>query len=158
MTQAKCLLEIGIRQTNQSLVFGTNVGTYRNYSNIDKYLVQHCTQIGIHRHTMHDFRHTFCTRAYEAGLPDKTIQDLMGDADLKMLMGTYVHISNSKRKATIKELDEYYDMLYHPVSNSPDTNIHQLVSADFIKKRSDSKGDATSRVEMIMNKYYDIMH
>ena len=158
VTQAKCLLEIGIRQTEQNLVFGTNVGTYRNYSNIDKYLVKHCAQIGIHRHTMHDFRHTFCTRAYEAGLSDKTIQDLMGDADLKMLMGTYVHVSNSKRKATIKELDEYYDMLHHPVSNSSDTNIHQLVSADFIKKTSDSKGDATSRVEMIMNKYYDIMH
>ena len=50
----------------------------------------------------HDFRHTFCTMLYDAGVDLKTAQKWMGHADMKMIQTIYTHLSESKEKEAEK--------------------------------------------------------
>lgn len=86
--QKKQLTKIGIMQTKESLVFGTKTGKHKDIKSINLSLRRICKRIGIQEHTSHDLRHTFGTRAFEAGLEPKTIQTLLGDASLSMMMNT----------------------------------------------------------------------
>lgn len=43
----------------------------------------------------HTFRHTFATRALEAGVEPKTIQKYLGHATIQMTMDLYVHVTDS---------------------------------------------------------------
>ena len=43
--------------------------------------------------TPHIFRHTFCTRMIEKGMDIKTLQYLMGHADVKTTLDVYTHLS-----------------------------------------------------------------
>lgn len=46
----------------------------------------------------HDFRHTYCTMLYEAGVDLKSAQKWMGHADEKMIMQIYAHLSEAQEK------------------------------------------------------------
>jgi integrase len=47
---------------------------------------------GMDRHTVHTLRHTFATRALEAGVPVKAVSQIMGHAGSRITMDTYSHI------------------------------------------------------------------
>lgn len=47
----------------------------------------------------HDFRHSFCTMLYDAGVDIKTAMKWMGHSDEKMIMHIYAHLSEKKEKA-----------------------------------------------------------
>ena len=47
---------------------------------------------GAHSHTIHALRHTFATRALEAGVPVKVISQIMGHAGSRITMDTYSHV------------------------------------------------------------------
>jgi integrase len=44
----------------------------------------------------HDFRHSFCTMLYDAGVDIKTAMKWMGHSDEKMIMHVYAHLSEQK--------------------------------------------------------------
>ena len=109
--QRKTLAKIGIMQTKASLVFGTKTGNHKHLKSINLSLSRICKRIGIPRHTSHDLRHTFGTRCFEAGLEPKTIQTLLGDSSLSMMMNTYIHVSNRMQAKKMKQLNDYYKKL-----------------------------------------------
>ena len=49
----------------------------------------------------HAFRHTFATRATESGMMPKTLQDILGHADINMTMNLYSHVMDETK---IKEM------------------------------------------------------
>lgn len=56
--------------------------------------------------TPHCFRHTFATRAYRAGVSEKTLQSMGGWADLKTMQNVYIHtqeedLENARRLLTL---------------------------------------------------------
>ena len=51
---------------------------------------------------MHTLRHTFATRAIEAGIRPKTLQELLGHANISITMNLYVHVTEEEKE---KELE-----------------------------------------------------
>ena len=54
--------------------------------------------------TGHDFRHTFATRCFEAGIPPKVVQKYLGHATLQMTMDLYTHVTEEKAQMDIEKL------------------------------------------------------
>ncbi|MDR0294028.1 MAG: site-specific integrase [Oscillospiraceae bacterium] len=49
-------------------------------------------EAGAGRHTVHALRHTFATRALEAGVPVKAVSQILGHAGSQITMDTYSHV------------------------------------------------------------------
>jgi len=50
----------------------------------------------------HALRHSYATRLFEAGVPPKTVQALMGHYDISITMDIYTHVKDSKLEAVDK--------------------------------------------------------
>lgn len=55
----------------------------------------------------HDFRHTYCTMLYEAGIDLKTAQRWMGHADEKMILRVYAHLTDRQEQRSAEKLRAY---------------------------------------------------
>ena len=55
----------------------------------------------------HDFRVTFCTMCYEAGVKIKTLQSWMGHADATMIMRIYAKLTEERELQDTTKLDDY---------------------------------------------------
>ena len=55
----------------------------------------------------HDFRVTFCTTCYEAGIKIKTLQAWMGHADATMIMDIYAKLTEERELQDTTRLDDY---------------------------------------------------
>ncbi len=65
-----------------------------------------CAAINVYGKMPHCFRHTFATRAYRAGVSEKTLQSMGGWADLKTMQNVYIHtqeedLENARRLLTL---------------------------------------------------------
>lgn len=58
--------------------------------------------------TAHAFRHTFATRALEAGMQLKTVQKLLGHANLQMTSDLYVHITSDFKQEEMQKLKDIF--------------------------------------------------
>ena len=55
----------------------------------------------------HDFRVTFCTICYEAGIPIKTLQYWMGHTDASMIMKVYAKLTAEKEQEGASILNDF---------------------------------------------------
>jgi integrase len=53
--------------------------------------------------SMHVFRHTFTTRAFESGLKPKTIQELLGHSSIQLTMDLYTHLTDDKKREEMEK-------------------------------------------------------
>ena len=72
---------------------GTPISRERVQSEIDRVLKK-INETGDHieRFTSHCFRHTFATRAIEAGMQPQTLKTILGHSSLSMTMDLYSHV------------------------------------------------------------------
>lgn len=57
-----------------------------------------CRAAGIERFTAHAFRDTFATRAVESGMQAKTLQEILGHADIGITMNLYAHVMEDTKR------------------------------------------------------------
>lgn len=76
-------------------------------SNYDSYLEKICNKAGIEKISMHTLRHTFATRCIEAGMKPKTVQNILGHANISMTMDLYVHVTEDEK---VKEMQKFEQM------------------------------------------------
>lgn len=57
-----------------------------------------CRDAGIERFTAHAFRDTFATRAVESGMQAKTLQEILGHADISITMNLYAHVMEETKR------------------------------------------------------------
>ena len=67
---------------------------------------KYCKSIG-HQLTAHQLRHGFATILYEAGIPDKDAQELLGHSSITVTRDVYTHIRNSRRNDTAAKLEAF---------------------------------------------------
>ena len=56
----------------------------------------------------HVLRHTFATRAIEAGMKPKTLQEILGHANIGVTMNLYVHITEDEKEKEIKKFEQAF--------------------------------------------------
>ena len=80
-------------------------------SNYDRYLEKICGKAGIERISMHTLRHTFATRCIESGMKPKTLQKILGHANLSMTMDLYVHVTEDEKEKEMQKFEEFYNIV-----------------------------------------------
>ena len=55
----------------------------------------------------HDFRVTYCTMCYDAGIPIKTLQKWMGHSDATMIMRIYAKLTNEREPLDIIAINNF---------------------------------------------------
>lgn len=74
-------------------------------SSYDTHLYKLCDKAEIKRFSMHALRHTYATRAIEAGMQPKVLQKLLGHSSIKTTMDRYVHITTDSMDQAIKQFE-----------------------------------------------------
>ncbi len=59
--------------------------------------------------TMHQFRHTFCTMLFNAGVDIKTAQAVLGHSDVSVTLRVYTHLEEKQKKRSIDKLNGYIE-------------------------------------------------
>ena len=69
---------------------------YINKEEEKKATERHTTPFVMEDFHPHTLRHTFATRAFEAGVEGKVVQAYLGHASIKMTLDTYTHVASDK--------------------------------------------------------------
>ena len=77
----------------------------------------YCKHIGFNI-TPHQLRHGFATILYEAGVPDKDAQELLGHSDITLTRNVYTHIRSAQKAKIAEQLNSF---VVNDVVKSPKT-------------------------------------
>lgn len=55
---------------------------------------------------MHTLRHTFATRCIESGMKPKTLQKILGHANISMTMDLYVHVTEDEKEKEMQQFEK----------------------------------------------------
>ena len=77
-------------------------------STYDSAIYKIVDKAGIPRFSMHTLRHTFAARAIEAGMKPKTLQEILGHANIGVTMNLYVHITEDEKEKEIKKFEQAF--------------------------------------------------
>lgn len=100
--QTKCLVM-------RDLVFvNWRTGELAKDSSYDTHLYKLCDEAGIKWFCMHALRQTYATRAIEAGIQPKVLQQLLGHANIKTTMDRYVHVTNESLVNAVAQFSTVY--------------------------------------------------
>ena len=89
------------KDEGDTLYFHNSRGGVTSAHHINETIEVICRDNGIEPFSTHAFRHTFATRAIESGMMPKTLQDILGHADINMTMNLYSHVMDETK---IKEM------------------------------------------------------
>lgn len=92
------------RHLRSDIVFCAPDGTMQTRDDIRRPLERICDKAGLRHVTWRDLRHTFASHLVMLGAPIKTVQEMLGHADIKMTM-RYAHLSPVARRDAAKLLD-----------------------------------------------------
>ncbi len=92
----------------KDFVFINRKGMPTKNSTYDTALYKLADKVGIPRFSMHTLRHTFATRAIEAGMKPKTLQEILGHANIGVTMNLYVHITEDEKEKEIKKFEQAF--------------------------------------------------
>mgnify|MGYP004624445243 CR=1 FL=1 len=82
--------------------------------------------------TPHYLRHTFATVGVNAGVPLKSMQALLGHADTKTLLDTYMHICYEDKRSSIKMIENNTSVKSLP---AVDDTLSEKDQGNFISAR-----------------------
>ena len=83
--------------------------------------------------TPHCLRHTFATAGVNAGVPIKSMQALLGHANTKTLLDTYMHIGQEDKRISINMIEEN-STVNLSVPNSSDDDKLQATKWSNVKR------------------------
>ena len=76
-----------------------------NKEEAEKAIKEHRKPLVIRHFSVHNLRHTFCTRFCENETNIKVIQDIMGHSDISTTMNIYAEATENKKKESFKNLE-----------------------------------------------------
>lgn len=95
-----------IPKESAGYVFARDDGGLLTKTQYRKRWVKYCDAIG-HDITAHQLRHGYATILFEAGIPDKDAQELLGHSDITITRNVYTHIRQTHRNETAARLNAF---------------------------------------------------
>ena len=108
--QSKNKLQIGELYSNNDYVFCDKLGYPLDDKRPNRNLKSILNKLGIDPLKFHGLRHTYATRLFEAGVPPKTVQVLMGHYDISITMDIYTHVMESTKLEAVDKLNEIFTL------------------------------------------------
>ncbi|MCH4172603.1 MAG: site-specific integrase [Lactobacillus sp.] len=107
--QAEELLFYGITQGNATdqLVFQNAKNKLLSTTKPDKWLESVISHTSLSKITIHGFRHTFASLAFESGATIKQVQAQLGHSDVKTTLNIYTHVTKRSKQETINKFSSY---------------------------------------------------
>ncbi len=81
--------------------------------------------------TPHCLRHTFTTNGINSGVSLKNMQSLLGHANTKTLLETYLHIGYEDKRESISLIEKKSNLILNDISSSND----DINSNDMLKNK-----------------------
>ena len=106
--QQELLLEQGVALTSTTPIFSTPTGlTYepRTYEDLFKRTLK---AAGVNDINFHALRHTFATRALEAGMDIKVLSSILGHAQASTTLNLYAHALPDHKKTSMDKMEVFY--------------------------------------------------
>lgn len=108
------LLETQKKRTQEknefNLVFPSEAGGYIDPGNYNRKFYKIVKRAGLPKANPHSLRHSFATRALEAGLDLKTTQELLGHASINITSDMYTHVLMQHKKHEVKKLGTVFSL------------------------------------------------
>ncbi|MBQ8379375.1 MAG: site-specific integrase [Clostridia bacterium] len=90
------------------LLFKPPYNKYTTLENVNRALTKILDELNIERMTSHSLRHTYATRAIEAGVTPVVLQKLMGHTDVSITLNTYTSVFDKYKQTELEKVNEYY--------------------------------------------------
>ena len=106
--QREMLCENGVMMSPATPVFSTPMGLVyepRTYEDLFKRTLK---EAGVSDINFHALRHTFATRALEAGMDIKVLSSILGHAQASTTLNFYAHALPSHKKESMEKMSVYY--------------------------------------------------
>lgn len=92
------------------LVFPSEAGGYIDPGNYNRKFYKLVKKAGLPQANPHSLRHSFATRALEAGLDLKTTQELLGHNSIDVTANMYTHVLLKHKKKEVKKLKSVFSL------------------------------------------------
>jgi integrase len=109
--QSKNKLQIGELYVNNDYVFCDKLGYPLDDKRPNRNLKSILTKLNIEPLKFHGLRHTYATRLFEASVPPKTVQVLMGHYDISITMDIYTHVMESSKLEAVDKLNDIFTLI-----------------------------------------------
>ncbi len=70
-----------------------------------------CNRVGIKRFSVHQLRHTMCTRCFEAGLSPKMMQEILGHSNISITLRIYTHVLDEQKQKELSSIEDYLSVV-----------------------------------------------
>ena len=95
----------GEKWCSNDLVFSTDLGTPYEGRNLNRVLHRTLEEAGLQSMGVHSLRHTFATRAMEAGMDVRTLSEILGHAKVSLTLQLYAHSSMETKQKELEKMD-----------------------------------------------------
>ena len=106
--QNELILLLQEEYDNKNYVFCNKLGKPIEDKRPGRNLKTILTSISIEPIKFHALRHTYATRLFEAGIPPKTVQHLMGHSDIETTMNIYTHVMKEQKIEAIEKINNIF--------------------------------------------------
>ncbi len=106
--QNTIILYVGEAYNNNNYIFTNKLGEPIHDKKPGRNLKSILKKINIEPIKFHNLRHTYATRLFEANIPPKTVQKLMGHADIQTTMNIYTHVMKDKKLEAVDKIDTLF--------------------------------------------------
>lgn len=89
------------------MVFAREDGFYIDPATFRDHYQKKLKEAGLGHYRIHALRHTFATRALEAGVPIKVVSQILGHTSVKITMDIYSHVSPELQSESMNKIAEY---------------------------------------------------
>jgi integrase len=96
---------LGAAWQDYGLVFASSVGTPLEPRNVNRRWDELRERAGLHWLRLHDLRHGCATLMLAAGVPARTIMDVLGHSEIGVTMNTYTHVLMQLREDAADAID-----------------------------------------------------
>lgn len=91
------------------MIFAREDGYYIDPATFRKHYQKKLKEAGLHHYSFHALRHTFATRALEAGVAVKVVSQILGHSSVQITMDTYSHVLPELQKESMNKIAEYIE-------------------------------------------------